>query len=93
MPECRINLGHCAVALSMAPKSTRAYKGLKAAYAALSEPGKTSMGVSLVKLSEMFANRTFMSTCRHSSIANSRTSEKCSNQTHEGARLWQELQV
>lgn len=39
MPECRINLGHCAVALALAPKSTRAYRGLKAAYSALSEPG------------------------------------------------------
>ena len=39
MPECRINLAHCAVALSLAPKSVRAYKGLGAAYAALKEPG------------------------------------------------------
>ncbi|KAF2725420.1 P-loop containing nucleoside triphosphate hydrolase protein [Polychaeton citri CBS 116435] len=39
MPECRINLGHCAVALCLAPKSTRAYRALSAAYAALSEPG------------------------------------------------------
>lgn len=39
MPECRINLAHCAVALSLASKSTRAYRGLKAAYSALSEPG------------------------------------------------------
>lgn len=39
MPECRINLAHCTVALALAPKSTRAYRGLNAAYAALSEPG------------------------------------------------------
>jgi putative ATPase len=39
MPECRINLGHCAVALALAPKSVRAYRGLNAAYAALKEPG------------------------------------------------------
>lgn len=45
MPECRINLGHCAVALSMAPKSTRAYRGLKAAFSALSEPGVAGLPV------------------------------------------------
>ncbi|KAI5250124.1 putative AAA family ATPase [Aureobasidium subglaciale] len=39
MPECRINLAHAAVALAEAPKSTRSYRGLGAAYAALSEPG------------------------------------------------------
>jgi putative ATPase len=45
MPECRINLGHCAVALALAPKSTRAYRGLNAAYAALSEPGVAGLPV------------------------------------------------
>lgn len=45
MPECRINLGHCAVALSLAPKSTRAYRGLSAAYSALKEPGVASLPV------------------------------------------------
>ncbi|KAK0945428.1 DNA-dependent ATPase mgs1 [Friedmanniomyces endolithicus] len=45
MPECRINLGHCAVALSLAPKSTRAYRGLKAAFAALSEPGVAGLPI------------------------------------------------
>ncbi|TKA66869.1 hypothetical protein B0A55_08314 [Friedmanniomyces simplex] len=45
MPECRINLGHCAVALSLAPKSTRAYRGLQAALAALSEPGVAGLPV------------------------------------------------
>lgn len=39
MPECRINLAHCTVALALAPKSTRAYRGMNAAYAALKEPG------------------------------------------------------
>lgn len=45
MPECRINLGHCAVALCLAPKSTRAYRGLKSAYKALSEPGVAGLPV------------------------------------------------
>lgn len=45
MPECRINLGHCAVALALAPKSVRAYRGLNAAYAALKEPGVAGLPV------------------------------------------------
>ncbi|QIW97126.1 hypothetical protein AMS68_002644 [Peltaster fructicola] len=45
MPECRINLAHCAVALCEAPKSVRAYRGLNAAYAALKEPGKAGLPV------------------------------------------------
>ncbi|KAL1588208.1 hypothetical protein WHR41_02924 [Cladosporium halotolerans] len=45
MPECRINLGHCAVALALAPKSVRAYRGLNAAYSALKEPGVASLPV------------------------------------------------
>ena len=45
MPECRINLAHCTVALCQAPKSTRAYRGLKAAYSALSEPGVAGLPV------------------------------------------------
>jgi putative ATPase len=45
MPECRINLAHCAVALCLAPKSTRSYRGLKAAYAALSEPGVAGLPI------------------------------------------------
>jgi len=45
MPECRINLAHCAVALCQAPKSTRSYRGLKAAYAALSEPGVAGLPI------------------------------------------------
>ncbi|KAF1823992.1 P-loop containing nucleoside triphosphate hydrolase protein [Dissoconium aciculare CBS 342.82] len=45
MPECRINLAHCAVALSLAPKSVRAYRGLNAAYAALKEPGVAGLPI------------------------------------------------
>jgi len=45
MPECRINLAHCTVALCLAPKSTRAYRGLKAAYSALNEPGIAGLPV------------------------------------------------
>lgn len=39
MPEARINLAHCAVALALSKKSTRAYRGLSNAMAALKEPG------------------------------------------------------
>lgn len=39
MPECRINMAHCAVALCLAPKSTRAYRAFKAASSAVNEPG------------------------------------------------------
>ncbi|KAI1815772.1 ATPase WRNIP1 [Poronia punctata] len=45
MPEARIPLGHCAVALSLAPKSTRAYRGLGNAFAALREPGVAGLPV------------------------------------------------
>ncbi|EME39617.1 hypothetical protein DOTSEDRAFT_75312 [Dothistroma septosporum NZE10] len=47
MPECRINLAHCTVALCQAPKSVRAYRGLNAAYAALNEPGVAGLPVPL----------------------------------------------
>ncbi|KAK1975440.1 ATPase [Colletotrichum cereale] len=47
MPEARIPLAHCAVALSLAPKSTRAYRGLNNAYAALREPGVAALPVPL----------------------------------------------
>ena len=47
MPECRINLGHCAVALSLAPKSVRAYRGLSAAMGAMDEPGVAGLAVPL----------------------------------------------
>lgn len=39
MPEARINLAHCAVALALSKKSTRAYRGLSSANAALKSPG------------------------------------------------------
>lgn len=47
MPEARIPLAHAAVALSLAPKSTRAYRGLNSAYAALREPGVAALPVPL----------------------------------------------
>ncbi|KAF2497459.1 P-loop containing nucleoside triphosphate hydrolase protein [Lophium mytilinum] len=45
MPEAGINIAHCAVALSMAKKSTRVYRGLHAAMAALKEPGVANLPV------------------------------------------------
>ncbi|KAI2464593.1 P-loop containing nucleoside triphosphate hydrolase protein [Annulohypoxylon bovei var. microspora] len=45
MPEARIPLAHCTVALSLAPKSTRAYRGLNNAFAALKEPGVAALPV------------------------------------------------
>jgi putative ATPase len=45
MPEARIPLAHCAIALSLAPKSTRAYRALNNAYAALREPGVAALPV------------------------------------------------
>ena len=45
MPEARINLAHCAVALSLAPKSTRSYRGLSKAYAKLKEPGVAALSI------------------------------------------------
>jgi putative ATPase len=45
MPEARIPLAHCAIALCSAPKSTRAYRALNNAYAALREPGVAALPV------------------------------------------------
>ena len=45
MPEARINLAHCAVALALSPKSTRAYRGLGNAMAALEEPGVAALPI------------------------------------------------
>lgn len=45
MPEARIPLAHCAIALCLAKKSTRAYRALNNAYAALKEPGVASLPV------------------------------------------------
>jgi putative ATPase len=45
MPECRINLAHAVTALSLAPKSTRAYRGLNNAMEALREPGIAALPI------------------------------------------------
>ncbi|MCJ1244002.1 hypothetical protein MMC30_001199 [Trapelia coarctata] len=45
LPEARINLAHVAVALALAKKSTRAYRGLGNATAALQEPGIAGLPV------------------------------------------------
>ena len=45
MPEARINLAHVAVALSLSKKSTRAYRGLENAIAALQVPGVAGLPV------------------------------------------------
>jgi putative ATPase len=45
MPEARINLAHAAVALALAPKSTRVYRGLDSALSALSEAGVAGLPI------------------------------------------------
>jgi putative ATPase len=45
MPECRINLAHAVTALSLAPKSTRAYRGMNNAMDALKEPGVAALPI------------------------------------------------
>ncbi|KAI4666601.1 uncharacterized protein J4E79_002640 [Alternaria viburni] len=45
MPECRINLAHAVIALSLSPKSTRAYRGMNNAYDALKEPGVAALPI------------------------------------------------
>lgn len=45
MPECRIPLAHATVALCLAPKSTRSYRGLNNAFAALREPGVAALPI------------------------------------------------
>ncbi|KAL5606983.1 hypothetical protein BROUX41_003350 [Berkeleyomyces rouxiae] len=47
LPEARIPLAHCAVALSLAKKSTRAYRGLNNAMAVLKEPGAAGLPIPL----------------------------------------------
>lgn len=47
MPEARIPLAHCTIALCNAPKSTRAYRALNNAFAALREPGVAGLPVPL----------------------------------------------
>lgn len=39
MPEARINLAHCTIALALSKKSIKAYRGLSNAKAALKQPG------------------------------------------------------
>ena len=45
LPEARINLAHCAVALALAPKSTRTYRGLNNAFQKLKEPGVAGLPI------------------------------------------------
>ena len=45
LPEARINLAHCAVALALAPKSTRTYRGLNNAFQRLKEPGVAGLPI------------------------------------------------
>ncbi|KAI9373797.1 DNA polymerase III, clamp loader complex, gamma/delta/delta subunit [Aspergillus egyptiacus] len=45
LPEARINLAHATVAMALSPKSTRAYRGLNNAFAALSEPGVAALPI------------------------------------------------
>lgn len=45
LPEARINLAHCAVALALSRKSTRAYRGLANATAALKKPGVANLPI------------------------------------------------
>ena len=45
MPEARINLAHCTVALALSNKSTKAYRGLGNAMAALKEPGVAGLPI------------------------------------------------
>jgi putative ATPase len=47
LPEARIPLAHCTLALALAPKSTRAYRALNNAAAALKEPGVAGLPVPL----------------------------------------------
>ncbi|KAF2762097.1 P-loop containing nucleoside triphosphate hydrolase protein [Pseudovirgaria hyperparasitica] len=45
MPEARIPLAHATVALALSPKSTRAYRSMNNAYAALQEPGVAGLPI------------------------------------------------
>lgn len=45
MPECRINLAHCVVSLSLSHKSTRVYRALANATDALAEPGVAGLPI------------------------------------------------
>ncbi|KAL6153111.1 DNA-dependent ATPase mgs1 [Exserohilum turcicum] len=45
MPECRINLAHAVTAMSLSPKSTRAYRAMHTAIDALKEPGVAALPI------------------------------------------------
>jgi putative ATPase len=45
LPEARINLAHATVAMALSKKSTRAYRGLNNAFAALEEPGVAGLPI------------------------------------------------
>ncbi|KAJ5899691.1 hypothetical protein N7495_004435 [Penicillium taxi] len=45
LPEARINLAHATVAMTLSKKSTRAYRGLNNAFAALNEPGVAGLPI------------------------------------------------
>ena len=45
LPEARINLAHATVAMALSKKSTRSYRGLNNAFAALSEPGVAGLPI------------------------------------------------
>ncbi|OJJ49466.1 hypothetical protein ASPZODRAFT_1496550 [Penicilliopsis zonata CBS 506.65] len=47
LPEARINLAHATVAMALSKKSTRAYRGLNNALAALDEPGVAGLPIPL----------------------------------------------
>lgn len=45
LPEARINLAHATVAMALSKKSTRSYRGLNNAFAALNEPGVAGLPI------------------------------------------------
>ncbi|PWY87618.1 P-loop containing nucleoside triphosphate hydrolase protein [Aspergillus heteromorphus CBS 117.55] len=45
LPEARINLAHATVAMALSKKSTRSYRGLNNAFAALGEPGVAGLPI------------------------------------------------
>ena len=47
LPEARINLAHATVAMALSKKSTRSYRALNNAFAALNEPGIASLPIPL----------------------------------------------
>ncbi|KAF2099921.1 DNA replication ATPase [Rhizodiscina lignyota] len=47
LPEAKINLAHCVTALALSPKSTRAYRGLNNAMAAVQDPKTAGLPIPL----------------------------------------------